>query len=60
VIEALVFRAFDSAAGVDCVASLFVLAGAAALAGFARELGLSRSKLCCPLSADRQATGSAA
>jgi hypothetical protein len=42
VIEAAVFRALAAATAVDCVATLFVLAGAASLAGFARRLGLLR------------------
>jgi hypothetical protein len=43
VIEALLFCAFDSAAPVDAVASLFLLLGAGSLFGYARELGLSRA-----------------
>ena len=43
VIEALTFRLLGSAAWVDGVAHLFLLAGAAALAGYARRFGVSRS-----------------
>ena len=43
VIAALTFRALGSAALVDAVAHLFVLAGALALAGYARQLGVSRA-----------------
>ena len=42
VIEALVYRAFDGPAAVDAVSTPFVLAGALALAGFARTLAAPR------------------
>lgn len=43
VVEAVLFRALGSARAVDCVATSLVLAGAAALAGFARQLGAQRA-----------------
>ncbi|MEY4515579.1 MAG: hypothetical protein RLZZ450_7701, partial [Pseudomonadota bacterium] len=43
VVEAVVFRALGSARAVDCVATSLVLAGAATLAGFARQLGVQRA-----------------
>ncbi|MET0340388.1 MAG: hypothetical protein ABW252_05270 [Polyangiales bacterium] len=42
VIEALLFRAMGSAAAVDAVSTVFVLAGGLALAGLARTLGAPR------------------
>lgn len=43
VLAAVLFRAFDSAFAVDAVASLFVCAGALALLGLLREVGVSRA-----------------
>lgn len=43
VIGAATFRALESPWAVDCLATGFVLAGAAALLGFARSQGLARS-----------------
>jgi hypothetical protein len=42
VIAALLFRGFDSPRAVDAPAIVLVLAGAASLIGYARELGVSR------------------
>lgn len=42
VLEAVVFRAFGGPAAVDAVSTLFVLAGALALASFVRTLGATR------------------
>lgn len=43
VVEAVVFSALGSARAVDCMATPLVLAGAATLAGFARQLGVQRA-----------------